>query len=433
MSVLHHPRDHDRRAAHRDRRDDGLPHRRAVRARNGHRPLRLVRRRAGRLHAGRACSGSACSSSARRSRFAGERPSALAGLEPALLWERFSELTRIARPSKEEGAGARARSRLGGGARPRRARGRRGQCRRSGSRAGRARARRRSCSSRTSTWCASAIRRARSTRARDASTSSSTATGSSPTARRSAPTTASASRRRMAVADDPRVEHGPLELLFTVSEEQGLDGAKALDAFARDRARPRQPRRDERRRAHGRLRGERPHFLRSPHAAPVPADHDGRARRALRRTGRALGRRHRVGPRERDQGARARALARRTTHAPFGLAQLRRRREPERDSARRARASSRSPTADRSRFRGDRRGRARGDRSPVPRHRRRARDLAIDPAEADRRRRPRRDASKRSTSSPRSRPASIAMAPGLARRRRDEHLPDRREDGRATS
>jgi dipeptidase D len=34
----------------------------------------------------------------------------------------------------------------------------------------------------------------------------------------------------MAVVDEPDVEHGPLELLFTVSEEQGLDGAKALDA-----------------------------------------------------------------------------------------------------------------------------------------------------------------------------------------------------------
>ena len=33
----------------------------------------------------------------------------------------------------------------------------------------------------------------------------------------------------MAVAEDPGIEHGPLELLFTVSEEQGLDGAKALD------------------------------------------------------------------------------------------------------------------------------------------------------------------------------------------------------------
>ena len=34
----------------------------------------------------------------------------------------------------------------------------------------------------------------------------------------------------MAVAEDAEVAHGPLELLFTVSEEQGLDGAKALDA-----------------------------------------------------------------------------------------------------------------------------------------------------------------------------------------------------------
>lgn len=33
----------------------------------------------------------------------------------------------------------------------------------------------------------------------------------------------------LAVVEDAGVEHGPLELLFTVSEEQGLDGAKALD------------------------------------------------------------------------------------------------------------------------------------------------------------------------------------------------------------
>lgn len=33
----------------------------------------------------------------------------------------------------------------------------------------------------------------------------------------------------MAAAEDPEIAHGPLELLFTVSEEQGLDGAKALD------------------------------------------------------------------------------------------------------------------------------------------------------------------------------------------------------------
>ncbi|MGH3137378.1 MAG: beta-Ala-His dipeptidase [Gaiellaceae bacterium] len=33
----------------------------------------------------------------------------------------------------------------------------------------------------------------------------------------------------MAVTDDPAIARGPLELLFTVSEEKGLDGAKALD------------------------------------------------------------------------------------------------------------------------------------------------------------------------------------------------------------
>jgi len=33
----------------------------------------------------------------------------------------------------------------------------------------------------------------------------------------------------LAVAEDPEAAHGPLELLFTVSEEQGLDGAKNLD------------------------------------------------------------------------------------------------------------------------------------------------------------------------------------------------------------
>jgi dipeptidase D len=34
----------------------------------------------------------------------------------------------------------------------------------------------------------------------------------------------------MAAAADPEILHGPLELLFTVSEEQGLDGAKNLDS-----------------------------------------------------------------------------------------------------------------------------------------------------------------------------------------------------------
>ncbi|HSI97118.1 MAG TPA: M20/M25/M40 family metallo-hydrolase, partial [Gaiellaceae bacterium] len=33
----------------------------------------------------------------------------------------------------------------------------------------------------------------------------------------------------MAAAEDPETAHGPLELLFTVCEEEGLEGAKALD------------------------------------------------------------------------------------------------------------------------------------------------------------------------------------------------------------
>ncbi len=34
----------------------------------------------------------------------------------------------------------------------------------------------------------------------------------------------------LAIVDEPEITHGPLELLFTVSEEQGLDGAKHLDS-----------------------------------------------------------------------------------------------------------------------------------------------------------------------------------------------------------
>ncbi len=71
----------------------------------------------------------------------------------------------------------------------------------------------------------------------------------------------------LAVADDAEIEHGPLELLFTVSEEQGLDGAKALDASlvsgrllvnldgTSDGA------------AHDRVRGERSHAPASPTCA----------------------------------------------------------------------------------------------------------------------------------------------------------------------
>ena len=57
----------------------------------------------------------------------------------------------------------------------------------------------------------------------------STATGSRPTGTTLGADNGIGVAAAMAAAEDPRIAHGPLELLFTVSEEQGLDGAKALD------------------------------------------------------------------------------------------------------------------------------------------------------------------------------------------------------------
>ena len=137
----------------------------------------------------------------------------------------------------------------------------------------------------------------------------------------------------MAVADDAEIEHGPLELLFTVSEEQGLDGAKALDASL----------------VSGRMlinldgtsdgaltigcAGSDHTFLRVPLALePVPPDHVVLRSRALRSEGRSLRWRHRCGSGERDQGARTRA------RGESGATRcIRWRRQPERDPARRVR------------------------------------------------------------------------------------------------
>ena len=81
--------------------DDGVPHRRAVRPRDRDRPLRLVRGRAGRA----LLATSPWHRPARR-RCGAHAPvsgnGASDGLEPALVWQRFGELTRIARPSKQE-------------------------------------------------------------------------------------------------------------------------------------------------------------------------------------------------------------------------------------------------------------------------------------------------------------------------------------------
>jgi hypothetical protein len=142
-------------------------------------------------------------------------------LEPRLVWRHFFGLTRIparrrrkprcattSSPGRRSGASQRpstAPATSSCGCRPRPA----------------ASVRPRSSSRHTWTWSASGIRTARTTSARGASTSSATTTGCSPrddARRRQRHRVAGA----MAVAEDPEVAHGPLELLFTVSEEQGL-------------------------------------------------------------------------------------------------------------------------------------------------------------------------------------------------------------------
>ena len=248
--------------------------------------------------------------------------SVLAGLEPAGVWDRFAELTRIAAAAEAGGAGSRARSRLGSGARLR-----------DGGRTTRATS---SCA-----FPASDGREGAPTVVlqahldmvceRDPDSPYDPREGRIDVVRDgdwvvAEGTTLGADNgigvaAAMAVAEDSEIAHGPLELLFTVSEEQGLDGAKALDpslvtgrlllnldgtsdksitigcagsthTFTRLRARARA--------GAGRLRDARS---------------DG-----LRRSRRPLGRRHRQGPRQRDQGARPGSF-RRTTGA-FRLARL---------------------------------------------------------------------------------------------------------------
>ena len=121
----------------------------------------------------------------------------------------------------------------------------------------------------------------------------------------------------LAVADDGAIQHGPLELLFTVSEEQGLDGAKALDASL----------------VEGRMlvnldgtsdgaltvgcAGSDHTFLRLALAPEPPAPAEKRAaRRGVGRTGRPLGRGHRA-PDARTRSRRSVACSRRGTRTPL--------------------------------------------------------------------------------------------------------------------
>ena len=142
----------------------------------------------------------------------------------------------------------------------------------------------------------------------------------------------------MALVEDESLPHGPLELLMTVAEEVGLEGANALDGSlitgsTHDQSRQRGGRRPDRR-------------VRRQHRYVDPSR---RAARCVRRgCGRAFGRRRRRAwwalrrrdpPRtgERDQGARpGAARGQRDRSLPARL--TRRRQEPQRNSPRRRRS-----------------------------------------------------------------------------------------------
>jgi dipeptidase D len=155
---------------------------------------------------------------------------ALAGLEPALVWERFSELTRIARPSKAEGP---AREHVLGWARARdldaAADDEGNVVVRVPASIGRESAATVVLQSHLDMVCerdpASPYdpREGRISVRIDGDWV--VADGTTLGADNGIGVAAA-----LAVADEPGLVHGPLELLFTVSEEQGLDGAKALDA-----------------------------------------------------------------------------------------------------------------------------------------------------------------------------------------------------------
>jgi dipeptidase D len=155
---------------------------------------------------------------------------ALAALEPALLWERFSELTRIARPSKEEDA---VREHVLAWAAPRgldaRVDGEGNVVVRVPASEGRESAPTVVLQAHFDMVCErdpSSPFDPREGRIDVRADGDWVAANGTTLGADNGIGVAAA----MAVADDPDLSHGPLELLFTVSEEQGLDGAKALDA-----------------------------------------------------------------------------------------------------------------------------------------------------------------------------------------------------------
>ena len=167
---------------------------------------------------------------------------AIDGLEPSLVWKYFAEISRSRAARRTRRPSRSTWWRRQGNSASRRSRTRPATCwsasrRRPGGRRWPASA----CRG-TSTWSARRTRTRSTTSRRTRSSSCGRATSSWPTARRSAPTTASPWPPCLAIMEDKRLEHGPLEFLFTIDEETGLTGANNLEpGFLRepDAAEPR--------------------------------------------------------------------------------------------------------------------------------------------------------------------------------------------------
>ena len=158
------------------------------------------------------------------------RRRSLAGLEPRPFWAHFEALTRIPTPVAARGAGDRARPRVGSRARLRAAAGRGPQPRhpRAGDARTRVRARPSSLQGHLDMVCE-----------RDPSSANDPTEGRIALLRDGDWLTADgttlgaddgvAIAAMMTLVEDESVPHGPLELLMTVAEEVGLEGANALD------------------------------------------------------------------------------------------------------------------------------------------------------------------------------------------------------------
>ena len=139
----------------------------------------------------------------------------------------------------------------------------------------------------------------------------------------------------MALAEDPSLPHGPLELLMTTAEEVGLEGANALDPSLVTGTILLNLDSEEDGVLTVGCAGSADSWLRVEAAREPLPDGTMLAVRVGGGKGRSLGHQHRPGPGQRAQGARS-CPSRGSDVEPLPARLLRRRQEPERDPTRRS-------------------------------------------------------------------------------------------------